>query len=298
MRGQELRDPVTGQPMFAPRTGRAPHGYKRNQGKLPVGDYLYALRPVPMAPPPQQASPPRTSQRSEALLNRLKARRFEQVFEYLDAEHSGCLDLLDVAVGGSPRFASLSAEIRADVEAAALLHAVAAGAAPPAAAATATLTDTPARCAALVHAHAGAHAGSVPKPELAVDARAFQEVMHSVLVKCRGLPRAYLLPDVTIRAEDDSPTFRPQINERSAALAQRRWRDPERPVFEHLHEHAKTVQVHRTTRSHVCVRLCELSLNACIVNSRRNRESRMTSPHPIPSHGAHFEYSRLDIQIA
>lgn len=37
-------DPVTGERLFHPKTGRAPKTFTRNAGQLPVGEYLYSMR--------------------------------------------------------------------------------------------------------------------------------------------------------------------------------------------------------------------------------------------------------------
>ncbi len=40
-------DPVTGQPFYQPKIGRPP-SYQRNHADLPIGEYLYGMRWVPV----------------------------------------------------------------------------------------------------------------------------------------------------------------------------------------------------------------------------------------------------------
>ena len=268
-----LVDAATGRPLFQPQINRTSRSYQRCTADLPVGEYLYALSRESnakrrantarvTAAVRAEAAPPRVTPQSEAILSRLKERRFQQVFEFLNARSAGVVNLLDVVLGGSPRFSNLSAEIRADVEGAALLRCDAAGLclAP---VTPAVLQDMKARCAALVHAHASTTetsmcdaddgAASTAHAAADVDMDEFAQLMHAVVSQQRGVPRKYLLPDVHVRAGvAQAHSFQPAINGHSAELAQGRWRQADVPVYEQLHQHAKAVQVRDAMTSHLC----------------------------------------------
>ncbi|KAL3139442.1 hypothetical protein ABBQ38_003772 [Trebouxia sp. C0009 RCD-2024] len=105
-------DPTTGRPFFQPAIGRAPH-YRRNQKGLPVGDYLYGMRfefedkkeylnELSKQQFDLAATTHYTTNRSETLMARLKTKRFRQIFDYLDQEHEGVIDLLDLTTGMPP----------------------------------------------------------------------------------------------------------------------------------------------------------------------------------------------------
>lgn len=53
------------------------------------------------------------------LVGKLKAKRFRQIFEYLDVAAAGKLDLIALALENSHIMETLDSEVRADVEAAA-----------------------------------------------------------------------------------------------------------------------------------------------------------------------------------
>ena len=55
----------------------------------------------------------------QTLMARLKAKRFRQIFHYLDQDQDGIIDLLDLTTGEEGLMETLDPEVRADVEAAA-----------------------------------------------------------------------------------------------------------------------------------------------------------------------------------
>lgn len=269
---KQLVDKSTGQPLFQPQINRSSAAHKRYTADLPVGDYLYALhhevsdRRRVLAQrnrtSAQRERAPFVNPRSEAIIGRLKQRRFAQVFEFLDAQQEGALNLLNVVLGGSPRFSNLSAEIRKDVEGAALLKCHAEGLCP-APVTPSMLHDMRDRCSALVHAHSAAtrtEGGGETSSE-AVDMREFSQLMHEVVSQQRGVPRRYLLPDVHVRHEEEELTFRPAINGHSAELAQGRWREAGGPVYEQLHANAKVVEV-RCSAGAVAIHAVHFASNA------------------------------------
>lgn len=244
-------DERTGRPLFQPQINRASAAHKRFTADLSVGDYLYArrhdtsdrqrmlqLREHHNASCMRSAS--LVNSRSEAILTRLKNQRFHQIFDYLDEGCTGVVNLLTMVVGDSNRFSSgvLSKEIRKDVECAALLQCQAAGL--PLAPVTPELFhDAEERSAVLVQAHANAACVD----GVAVDAQGFARLMHSVVSQQRGVPRSYLLPDSRTRRQEAEPTFQPAINSKSMQLAQDRWHGAPGPVYQQLHDHAKSVEV-------------------------------------------------------
>jgi hypothetical protein len=123
-------DPHTGQPLFRLQIIRTSAAYPRCTADLGIGDYLYARRherderqcelEAAERESARRERAPHVNRRSEAMLTRLKERRFAQIFEYLD-DGSGTVDLLSVVLGSSQRIVNLSAKIRHDMEAAAVL---------------------------------------------------------------------------------------------------------------------------------------------------------------------------------
>ena len=119
-------DLSTGRELFKPQTGRAPR-FIRNSDEVPVWDYLYGMRyefddkkEFMAALDEQRMSDSmdrvRITERSEKLMQKLKRRRFRQIFNYLDQSGRGRLDLGDLQ--GLER---LDLEVRADLEYAAEL---------------------------------------------------------------------------------------------------------------------------------------------------------------------------------
>lgn len=98
----EERDATTGQPLFHPRTGRAPL-FNRNAADLPIGDYLYASgleledekeRRRYEAAVEQQESVNRSkaSVNSHLLTEGMRRRRLREIFEMMDTDADGIID--------------------------------------------------------------------------------------------------------------------------------------------------------------------------------------------------------------
>eukprot|EP01018_Ginkgo_biloba_P031566 Gb_12709 [translate_table: standard] len=89
-------DPTTGQELFRPQTGRRPNS-QRNSGSLPIGEFLYQLKFVmdnrkqSLAEKEEKkkkelANYHYASGKSEQMLERLKARSLQQIFDGLDLD--------------------------------------------------------------------------------------------------------------------------------------------------------------------------------------------------------------------
>lgn len=126
---QELHaniDQETKQPFFNPKTGRPPAAASRPRPEgLPAHEYLYALRgefedkrAFLVAKERQaevEARHQLASTRSAALVEKVKRRRFAQIFRRLDSRQEGAVFLRAVSVAG------LDAEVARDVQEAAKL---------------------------------------------------------------------------------------------------------------------------------------------------------------------------------
>lgn len=258
-----LRD-ADGTPLFTPRTGRAPVADARTATGLPVWEMLYSRRHEASERRDQlerqqqeesrrSRTAPRVNKRSETLLRGLQQRRFQQVFEFLDQQQRGALDLLETVLSDTPEFRTLSSEIRQDLEAAALLMCVARG-----------LCDQVGEAggeggqrAWLMHAHTvlAERCTLGEAVETLVGEEEFMELMGRVVEEQpRVPPRSYLLPDLRMNTGETDLTFQPVINDRSVEMALQRWPDRAGPVYEHLHDHAKAVQVRGAVRGLACMR--------------------------------------------
>lgn len=261
-----LRD-TDGTPLFTPRTGRAPVADARTAAGVPVWEMLYSRRHEARDRRHQlerqqeeesrrSRMAPRVNKRSEILLHSLQQRRFQQIFEFLDQQQRGALDLLETVLGESPEFWALSSEIRADLEAAALLLCVELGL-------CGGLEERGGweeggQRARLMHAHTVlAERCTLGEPvEALVGEEEFMEVMARVVEAVpRVPPRTYLLPDLRMNSGEADLTFQPVINGKSVEMALQRWPDRAGPVHEHLHDHAKTVQV-SAREDAVCPAIC------------------------------------------
>ena len=187
-------------------------------------------------------TPTRLNERSAKILQRVKMHRFRQVFALL-AHGADELQLLDAVQGDHPAFSRLTAEVRADVEGAAVLRCAQAGLC----AADVPLHDAAACHEALTAAHVNLQSAAANISNAAqcaqVNANQFADLMRHVVDTQPAAPRAYLLPDAHCRPADTMPAFKPAINSRSVALAEHRWQSRDKPVHHQLHEHAKAVQV-------------------------------------------------------
>ena len=101
-------DPVTGQRLFHPKIGRQPSS-QRNNSSLPIGDFLFASRhekqDVLQRLSKRQeehivrsANRRKTTKTSETIVETLKQRRFQEIFNALDESGTGVLDLTEVSL--------------------------------------------------------------------------------------------------------------------------------------------------------------------------------------------------------
>lgn len=116
----KLVDPTTGQELFRPQTGRKPYA-ERNSDAIPIGDFLYQLkfaldskkrtivdRNIQKAK--ELANCQYVGSKSSKLLENIKTRSVQDIFEYLDTDKDGSIDLTKVDVK------NLSDEIVDDLE--------------------------------------------------------------------------------------------------------------------------------------------------------------------------------------
>jgi len=98
----EDRDITTGQPLFHPRTGRAPL-FNRNAADLPIGDYLYASgleledekarrRIEAEQEVYETVNQPKASSNSDRLTEGMRRRRLREIFEMVDTDADGIID--------------------------------------------------------------------------------------------------------------------------------------------------------------------------------------------------------------
>jgi hypothetical protein len=96
------RDEDTGQPLFHPRTGRAPL-FNRNSADLPIGDYLYASGLEQQEEKERRcfdaelemqnsANQPIATSNSQHLTEGMRRRRLREIFEMIDADGDGIID--------------------------------------------------------------------------------------------------------------------------------------------------------------------------------------------------------------
>lgn len=95
----EVFDPQTGEPLFQPKVGRAPK-VGRNNGGLPIGDYLYnqqykiADSKRRLAENHQRsvhANMARSGENSHAMVENMMRRRLEDIFRRLDNDGDGLI---------------------------------------------------------------------------------------------------------------------------------------------------------------------------------------------------------------
>lgn len=98
----EAVDAATGQPLFHPRTGRAPY-FNRNAADLPIGDYLYASaleqdeekqrkRMESEIQMMESANTAKASANSMMLAEGVRRRRLREIFEMIDTDADGIID--------------------------------------------------------------------------------------------------------------------------------------------------------------------------------------------------------------
>ena len=115
----ENYDATTGQRLFKPATGRGPV-FERNRGGLPIGDYLYSMRyefddkkeyisELDKQKMKEDMNMLHITDKSDRIINKLKRRRFKQIFQYLDRSKTGVITLADVDLD------RLDAEVKRDI---------------------------------------------------------------------------------------------------------------------------------------------------------------------------------------
>lgn len=255
-------DPDTGKLLYQPETGRAPRNYERNKEGRPIGEYLYevgqglaakraAVEEEERRAAEEAANTSHTTQTSHKLFAQLKVKRVAQIFDYLDDQRSGAVDLVGLvgllsaagqqqqpaaaAAARNPRVDNLDNEVLLDVEAAAALWARAHGmdvAVPelPSGAASPRASVGSPRATAAAAAPAPQAAGAAPP---ALNLSEFMAVMEQAIA-LRPRPRAYLVPSPAPK-QATAPSFRPHINEKSRQIAAR-LRPADAMAYEVLHQ--------------------------------------------------------------
>eukprot|EP00798_Chlamydomonas_sp_ICE-L_P002715 gene2715-12588_t len=258
-------DPTTGRLLYHPEVGRAPRnrpsakqpvGQHSPSGAPPVFEHLYssaeetrakkeAMKEAERKQAEAQASQSHSTSTSNRLYNRLKLKRFTQVFEYLDEHKTGLIDLVELVLSPTARVDNLDNEVRKDVELAAELHASQSNkqtadieahshtdihrTVPMILLLTVQVRED-VELAAELHASqsneqtADANPGSDQSPPTTlhmdpINLEHFMALMEAALGLRRG-PRSYLVPSPSGK-QAESFSFRPSINQRSKALASR-----------------------------------------------------------------------------
>ncbi|KAK9799846.1 hypothetical protein WJX73_009342 [Symbiochloris irregularis] len=237
---EQLVDPETGAPFFEPTSFTQTYRSSavRHEGQS-IGDYLYAVGQdsarhleelqrnfeTTLA---QMSSEPHTQAKSARLVERLKAKRLGQVFDYLVSAHQADgEDRLDLGALDPQVLDTLDWEVRADVDAAVRLH-------------ESRMSREGGQAQRDRFRDSTASADQVPSlVDLAnmdssrVEQEQFVGLMMQVLQRSAGVPRAYLLPAPLVN-DHQEPTFTPEIKARSKVLAARR-RPENVPAYELLH---------------------------------------------------------------
>lgn len=255
-------DPQTGKRLYHPQTGRAPN-FKRNTAGQPIGEYLYNLqydidehresvKQEVQARAHEEANAHKTTGHSQALIRKLKRKRFRQVFDYLDQTQRGAIDLAAVLAEPAPAYLdNLDDEVRADLELAARLYLKQrsklgrenSGTSsadfhmppPPTLDLIATAQSNKQAAVALAALGRGPSAPPTPATPGVVIFDRFCQFMEAALTMRRG-PRTYLAPSPPPKYTPEE-SFQPKISERSKQLAAR-LRPADMPVYEVLHQEA------------------------------------------------------------
>lgn len=126
---QSAVDPVTGKRLFHPETGRAPnHG----RGGQSVCEYLYGLSAQQEAKAraasaeadrraAAEAASAKQAEGSKQLVKALQHKRFRQIFDFLDAEGTGSINLVAIMDAAPEWLDDLDDQVRHDLECAAKL---------------------------------------------------------------------------------------------------------------------------------------------------------------------------------
>ena len=201
-------DEKTGQPLYKPAVGRSPQ-YARNSANLEIGDFLYAMRHEfddkkqlaterELQKIDEKSNMSHLTWRSHVAVDKLKKRRFHQIFRYLS---KGRLDGL-VDLSNTQLFVRLDPEVRND------------------------LYEMKIRVMKDPLAIEGCTIVGDGEPSVLLNKSAFVRVLGQ-LVDSGPLagPRHYLLPSAGRKIQDSSDpntTFAPFITEESRMLAERR----------------------------------------------------------------------------
>ncbi|GFH16201.1 PFU domain-containing protein, partial [Haematococcus lacustris] len=114
-------DPVTGRQLYKPAVGRGPRNVARNQEGLSIGEYLYTNGMELVSKKEMALEEEREAERaaanlrhanstSEKLYAQLRAKRFSQIFEYLDEAGDGMLDIVGLVRAATARMDNLDNE--------------------------------------------------------------------------------------------------------------------------------------------------------------------------------------------
>ncbi|KAH7426022.1 hypothetical protein KP509_11G081800 [Ceratopteris richardii] len=117
---QKPVDPTTGKELFRPQTGRKPY-LERNTDAVPIGDFLYqlkfaldkkkhALMDRNIQKAKELANCQYVSSNSSKILESIKSRSIQEIFDYLDVDQDGYIDLTNADTK------DLSNEVMEDLE--------------------------------------------------------------------------------------------------------------------------------------------------------------------------------------
>uniref|UniRef100_A0A1D1ZUM1 PFU domain-containing protein n=2 Tax=Auxenochlorella protothecoides TaxID=3075 RepID=A0A1D1ZUM1_AUXPR len=252
-------DPATGRRLFVPETCRSPRGGLGGVRGGSIGEHLYGVAAQHAKRAAAQAEAERrraerdaastfVNASSQRMVEALKRERFGSIFAYLAGDDAADADLDLCAVVQDEEFMdTIDPEVRADVEYAARLLQ------------TAAQSDGPADDQDTASQGDGQHplAASPASPDRElqtpnaapqrrsalgpVSLELFCVLMEEVLAQTKGIARTYLLPLAPSRKKFEEPTFQPQIDARSQALATRR-RSGAPPAHEKLYATAGLIQ--------------------------------------------------------
>ncbi|KAF5842487.1 hypothetical protein DUNSADRAFT_6731 [Dunaliella salina] len=233
-------DPVTGKQLYRPEVGRAPRNVERNPHGAPIGEILYlnaleerrrkeAMKEAEKEAARRQAEAHHSTATSSKLFARLKNKRFNQIFDYLDEYGNGLLDVVGLVRNSTEHMDNLDIEVREDVELAAEAHAHACR--------VPLLPSEAVLATATPEEQQQAVAALPPCPP--VDLQTFSSLMEGALLRKRK-PRAYLVPSPTNKSVPSHP-FKPNINKRSKKMAAR-LRPAELSPHDILHYNAEAVR--------------------------------------------------------
>lgn len=231
-------DPVSGRELYRPAVGRGPKNMARPATASSVSDasqvheQLYALAMERLHKLESAAEAERrqmeedskkakASGTSDKLFQRLKNKRFIQVFEYLDVGKDGSIDLVGMIRSPTERLQDLDPEVREDVEMAAELYAKSLN-------------------IIIFPSDSSDQDSLTPAPPVSEDE--FVELLGQALISRRG-PRGYLVPSPSVKPSKfiEQPTFKPEICPKSRQMASR-LRPNDAPVYEQLYQTSSKIK--------------------------------------------------------